>query len=533
MRLAVEVTVGRYVLVERLGGGGFGEAWLARAPGAERVQKLVVVKRLRPERSGEESARARFIAEAKVATSLQHPHIVPVFEFGDAGGEFFLVMEWVRGGPLGRVAGPSKPPLSAAAVALVGSQVCDALAYVHARRDRRGAQLVHGDVTPGNLLLSRDGHVLLADFGLARFAARGGAGTRRYLAPEQARGEMLDGRADLYALALVLVEVLTGRPGYDLDEAQAAAQAKVGLVPQLEGCEPSLAEVLRHALAPLPERRFVDAAAMREAFESVLDHVPGSRALGRAELVRRVAAAGTAEPSLTRSEAATREATQLPAPRRSRLWLAAPATLLLAVVVGWVAHGQRPSAAPGPPLHEPPAKPELPLPLASLPSVSNPAGPVAEKPPEPPAGPIAAKPPETAAVSPSATPPTVAPSVSSPPPSVLSPPSVAPSAASGPLGERGGARPKARPPRPVEAAKLEAPAAPVAEADALLDLNAVPWARVSIDGQDHGETPLLGLHLRPGRHRVELTNAPLGMRRELDLQLRAGEHLQRVERFVQ
>src|SRR5206468_12673775 len=121
--------------------------------------------------------------------------------------------------------------------ALIGTQLCDALAYVHARVNKSGARLVHGDLTPRNILFSTDGHALLADFGLARFAGRGRAGTVRYQAPEQARGEAFDARADLYALALVLSEAVTGQPAYDRDGERAAKQAKVGVIPDFSGCD--------------------------------------------------------------------------------------------------------------------------------------------------------------------------------------------------------------------------------------------------------------------------------------------------------
>jgi len=233
----VEAPFGRYELIRPLDRGGMGEVWLARARGPERVHKTVVLKRIRAERANDDAARAHFTEEARVAISLSHPHIVPVFEFGELDGAYFLVMEWLRGGNLARVAGVERAPLSWAATALIGTQLCDALAYVHARTNKAGARLVHGDVTPRNVLFSTDGHALLADFGLARFAGKGRAGTLRYQAPEQARGEPFDARADLYALALVLAEAATGQPAYDRDAERAARQAKVGVIPDFGGCD--------------------------------------------------------------------------------------------------------------------------------------------------------------------------------------------------------------------------------------------------------------------------------------------------------
>jgi len=471
-----------------------GEVYLARARGPERVQKTVVLKRLRPDRAVDETARARFVDEARVAVSLAHPHVVPVFEFGELDGEYFLVMEWLRGGDLARVAGVDRPPLGWAATALLGAQLCDALAYVHARKDRRGAQLVHGDLTPRNVLLSPDGHALLADFGLARFAAQGRAGTTRYLAPEQARGESIDGRADLYALALVLSEVATGRPAYDRDPARAAKQARVGMVPELDDCDAELARVLRRALAAQAADRFAGASAMREAFEALLDREPRARGAGRTELVERTAAAGGAAlegGSRTDGSAlGTRDATRASQPRRVGAWLAA--LLVLAVAGGagvWLKRSSRASLPPPSPSVAPAAPP---APAPSSASSSPSAAPLSNVSPPSSAAPLS--------------------NVS--PPSNASPPSGASSAK--PSAVARATVHRAAPPRP-------------APEPATLDVNAAPWAHVRIDGEPRGETPLLGIVLPAGVHRLELINEPLGVRREFTVELRPGDHARRIE----
>lgn len=501
----MQAQFGRYELVAPLDKGGMGEVWLARARGPARVQKTVVLKRIRAERAGDDAARARFADEARVAMSLSHPHIVPVFEFGELAGEYFLVMEWLRGGNLSRVAGVERAPLPWTAVALVGSQLCDALAYVHARTNRGGAGLVHGDLTPRNVLLSADGHALLADFGLARFAGHGRAGTVRYLSPEQARGDDFDGRADLYALALVLCEAATGRPAYDLDGERAARQARVGVMPELDGCDAGLAAVLRRALGPTPEARFADAAAMRAAFDALLDREPGARSAGRAALIARIEAAapeagGDAAGTRTAATQATREATRLPLPRRF-VGLAA-ALLVVAGGAAWIARASlRPPVAMVP-RSLPTTKSPLP------PRSAAPATPATATPPAPAATAATASAAtaatrRTTATTPAATAPT--------PPTAATAPS--PAAPAPPVHER-----RAH-------ARHEAPSA----APASLDVNATPWAHVRIDGTPRGETPLLGLTLPPGPHRIELTNEPLGVHRELTVTLSPGEHAKRIE----
>ncbi len=465
----MQAPFGRYELIRPLDHGGMGEVWLARARGPERVHKTVVLKRIRAERASEDAARAHFAEEARVAVALSHPHIVPVFEFGELDGTYFLVMEWLRGGNLGRMAGVDRAPLSWAATALIGTQLCDALGYVHARVNKSGARLVHGDVTPRNVLFSSEGHALLADFGLARFAGRGRAGTLRYQAPEQARGEAFDARADLFALALVLAEAATGRPAYDRDTERAAKQARVGIIPDFAGCDEGLAGVLRHALAANPDGRHPDAATMRAAFEALLDREPGARAAGRAEIVARCAAPPGAEAADgTRSAThATREATVAASP--SRWALGAAALALVAGATLWIARAAQ---------HTPPPVQAAPI-ATPIPAPSTPTPPPMRT---------------TATTTPAPRPPV-----------------------------RAAAHPATR------HLELRPPSPLADEAPAILDINATPWAHVRVDGTPRGETPLLGLSLPAGAHTVELTNEPLGVHRELTLTLRPGEHARRVE----
>jgi len=493
----VEAPFGRYELIRPLDRGGMGEVWLARARGPERVHKTVVLKRIRGERASDDAARAHFAEEARVAVSLSHPHIVPVFEFGELDGTYFLVMEWLRGGHLGRVAGIDRAPLPWAATALIGTQLCDALAYVHARTNKAGARLVHGDVTPRNVLFSADGHALVADFGLARFAGHGRAGTLRYQAPEQARGDSFDARADLYALALVLSEAATGRAAYDRDAERAARQARVGIIPDFAGCDVELAGLLRRALSASPDGRFADAAKMRAAFEALLDREPGARAAARDEIVARLAAAtgvdgGDGPRSATQ---ATREATVAISPTRWALGAAAA----LALVAGgglWIARAvaHRAPAMKAPTTAQP-ARPTpaltLPAPTpALLPAPTLPASLPAPTPPAP-------------------TPPAPTPLAPSPPPQTA-----AHAAAHAPA--------RHVEPRPTPSPHRD-------EAPATLDVNATPWAHVRVDGTPRGETPLLGLSLPAGTHTIELANEPLGVHRELTVTLRPGEHARRVE----
>src|SRR5215471_13209915 len=216
--------LGRYELLRPLARGGMGEVYLARRRAAG-VEKWLVVKRMRPEKSGDARFLDLFVREARLSMSLAHQNIVPVFDFGRIDDQVFIAMERVEGRDLGsslQKAGKPLPPVLAAFVAV---ECLQALDYAHRRRGPDGAALgiVHRDVTPRNVLLSWAGEVKLTDFGIAALAGDATArllGTPQYMAPEQARSEPIDPRADIYAVGLVLREAMTGvrpRPGTDRD----------------------------------------------------------------------------------------------------------------------------------------------------------------------------------------------------------------------------------------------------------------------------------------------------------------------------
>ena len=296
--------LGRYELLRPLARGGMAEVYLARRRAAG-VEKWLVVKRMRPERAGDARFLDLFVREARLSMSLAHQNIVPVFDFGRIDDQVFIAMERVEGKDLGssltRAAqhGVTMPPVLAAFVA---AECCQALDYAHRRRGPDGAALgiVHRDVTPRNVLLSWSGEVKLTDFGIAALAGdvEAGAnkviGTPAYMAPEQARGDALDPRADLYALGMVLREALTGirpRPG-DERELTLAAARKGQLVPWPEGFESPLVALVDKATALDPEARYPDARAMLEELDAF---IVGERAAKKSDSPTRRLAAWLAE----------------------------------------------------------------------------------------------------------------------------------------------------------------------------------------------------------------------------------------------
>jgi serine/threonine-protein kinase len=208
---------GKYLLSSRIGVGGMGEVFRASYCPEGGFVRTVAVKRLRPDLSSDKRLVDSLRKEARTAARLTHPNLVQVFDCGQYRGAFVLAMELVDGLSLSALlrAHGSLPPT---AVAHVGVELASALAYLHARRGEDGAPLglVHCDLNPPNILLSRIGEVKLADLGAARATqldpAHGFAGKERYAAPEQLRGEPFDGRADLYGLGVTLREALGQQP---------------------------------------------------------------------------------------------------------------------------------------------------------------------------------------------------------------------------------------------------------------------------------------------------------------------------------
>lgn len=218
------IPFGRYELLRRIGAGGMGEIWLARLPGLSGIAKVCVVKKMLAHLSSDRTFVERFLDEAKVVVHLTHGSIAQVFEMGEADGEYFMAMEYVQGKTLAKVVARLRErgerfPLPLALY--VGIRVCDALAYAHREADPAGRPLhvVHRDISPSNILISYDGEVKVIDFGAAQSAIkevhtapRVVIGNLAYMSPEQARKKPVDGRADIYSIAVVLWELIAWAP---------------------------------------------------------------------------------------------------------------------------------------------------------------------------------------------------------------------------------------------------------------------------------------------------------------------------------
>jgi len=260
------------------------EVFLARRRGGGGIEKRLVLKRIRSERAADPRWVSLFVREARVSMALSHQNIVPVFDFGRADDALFLAMELVDGRDLGAVLAAAHERaelMDPLLIAFVGAECCAALAYAHARSFEDGTVgVVHRDVTPRNILVSWSGEVRLTDFGVAALRSETDPavrGTPSYMAPEQARGETVDGRADLYALGMVLLEAATGACARPTDHGEALAAARVGARPTVAPLAGGLDRVIAKALAPEPFDRYPNARAMRDALDRVVTTLRADR----------------------------------------------------------------------------------------------------------------------------------------------------------------------------------------------------------------------------------------------------------------
>ncbi|MBF6555641.1 MAG: protein kinase [Acidimicrobiales bacterium] len=263
---------GRYRLITALGTGASSHVYLADDVS---LHRRVAIKVLHPALAGDTAFLKRFRAEAQAVAALNHPNILQVYDSGEEYGEPYLVLEYLAGGSLRQVydTGALLTPEQAAQV---GLEAATGLDYAH----RRG--LIHRDIKPANLLFDADRRLRIADFGLARALAEAawtepdGAilGTARYAAPEQVEGCVLDGKADVYALALVLYEGVTGEAPFIGDTTIATLMARMdSLLPEHEALGP-LHDVLLWAAAPDPAER-LDASQLALQLDELAHELPG------------------------------------------------------------------------------------------------------------------------------------------------------------------------------------------------------------------------------------------------------------------
>ncbi len=451
--------IGKYELLQRLGAGGMAEVWRAAAHGAGGFEKQVALKLLLESCASDAGLTQMLADEARLSASLDHPNIVATLDFGFADDRYYIAMELVDGLPLSACLGELRRrgrKLDLDLALHLMAEVLSALEHAHA------AGIVHRDVNPSNVMLSRHGEVKLADFGIAKASGRrtrteAGAlkGKFAYMAPEQAWGRPLDARADVYAAGLTLVELVSGERAIDADsEMEVLERARAGQIRALPGgLPPPLVDAVSRALAADPAARFATAGALREPLQGCLAQLP---------------------------------------PRDRRAAVGAWVAGILGGDGGVRASGSRGTpgpVVPGPGTRltvaaSPPAARGRALALAALAVAAGGAGivlyPTRDAPPPPAAAAVPHRP---------------------APPSEMPAPSAAPPA-------------RVRP--PVAARR------PGSGDPATLRIQVLPWGNVWVDDKAVGTTPLPPLRIKAGRHVLRAEHPALGSRR-VQVDLRPSE----------
>ncbi|NKQ34953.1 MAG: protein kinase [Chloroflexi bacterium] len=269
--------VGQYIIEEKLGQGGMATVYKARH---QRLNRLVAIKVLHPAFKDDESFLRRFTREAQVVAQLEHPNIVPVYDFAEFEGLPYLVMRYVDGETLKDA--ENRGQLSLTEINRITQAVAAALDYAH------GQGVLHRDVKPSNILLTRGGGVYMADFGLARMTEAGEStmsqdmimGTPQYISPEQAKGvKELDGRTDIYSFGIVVYEMLTGQVPFQSDTGYSIIHSQIFDPPPSPSAlndkiSPQMEAVLLKVLSKEPEDRYAAAGEFYAAFKQAASDMP-------------------------------------------------------------------------------------------------------------------------------------------------------------------------------------------------------------------------------------------------------------------
>jgi eukaryotic-like serine/threonine-protein kinase len=530
---------GRYQLLQKIAVGGMAEIFLAKQHGPGHFERSLVIKRILPHLAQDPKFVEMFLDEAALAAQLNHPNIAQVYDFGAEEDSYYIAMELIRGPDLASVLGACRkvasPPPVEISVRII-TQVASALDYAHHAVDDHGRALglVHRDVSPQNVLVSYDGVVKLVDFGIAKAAGASHQteaglvkGKFSYMAPEQLRGDKLDGRCDEYATGLLLYELLTlsqALPGDGPSAIAAALEARIEPILNLRAELPKeLAAIVSHVLRADREERLRGCRELQEALDGwLISHAISVRpheisvflaslqkSLGR-PLSPITSSAGKAQPQ-PKSPGVPPEPILTPPPARgfSRPQPArsgevgdtaiSPSASRRAEGAANAATRLRPNSPPA----KPAVRRRFPWPVvlvAALVTVSAGAWYLTregETTPQALPQPAPQRHPEPIAVKPAATPtPTAAPA-----PTATPPPSPTPSPTAVPRHEH------------------RMPSA----STATLSVSSEPATEAFLDGSDLGPTPITRRTVPAGKHTLRLANADLGISHVAHLSLTAGQ----------
>jgi eukaryotic-like serine/threonine-protein kinase len=265
----------RYRVLKRLASGGMAEVFVAESAGIEGFRKQVAIKRVLPQLSKKEQFIAMFLDEARLSAHLSHSNVVSVFDIGVGDGTYFIVMEYVDGADLKAVMDHSRKiarPVPVEAAVYVATRICQGLAYAHElKSDGKPLQIIHRDITPANVLITRYGEVKIVDFGLAKASSQLAAsdagvikGKFGYLAPETVMEKPVDQRVDVFAVGIILWEMLAGKRLFlgdtDFQTVRLVRDAVIPALPGINRAVPAeLDTIVKRALARDPDARYLTA----------------------------------------------------------------------------------------------------------------------------------------------------------------------------------------------------------------------------------------------------------------------------------
>ncbi len=294
--------VGRYQLITRVAMGGMAEVYLARHGELTGFKTVVVLKKVLPHLAANPDFISMFLDEARIASRLDHPHVVRIFEVGRADNEFFLTMEVVQGMPLNKLVRYHQETETLVDQRLASMIIAHAAAGLHhahglINSDGTSMSLVHRDVSPQNILVSFEGSVKVIDFGIARALGRltntgaGGAkGKLSYMSPEQAKTEEIDARTDIFALGVVLWETICARRLFsrenDLGTMQALLYDPIPPPSEVIEVAPPLERIVMKALSRDPDGRYKTAQEMQLALERYIVQAGGASTAHLARLMK-------------------------------------------------------------------------------------------------------------------------------------------------------------------------------------------------------------------------------------------------------
>ncbi len=325
--------LGNFELIDELGGGAWGRVYRARQ--VNLGGRLVAVKVLHPALARDETARQRFVDEANHMAQLRHSNIVKVHDVGEEDGTYYFAMEYIEGNSLSEVIA-REGSMSAGRVAEMGAQIADALGRAHSRG------VVHRDIKPGNILLDAEGRPVLTDFGIAKVGEGTGLtatgmsiGTPEYMSPEQAKGNIIDGRSDIYSLGVVLYEMLCGQAPFTAATPVAVGMKHISEPPQdprelRPDCPEWLASIILRALAKEPFDRFGTAQEMAATLRAARPVVAQTMEMP----TRSYTGGAVATPDRQTSQALTAPVVSSQPARTTRHWVVAAVVFGIVLILG-------------------------------------------------------------------------------------------------------------------------------------------------------------------------------------------------------